>query len=89
MGNPFSTKTYLALALGLLFATLSIVVVVLVNIGIKRLALTDAEQERESLRSRLFQAQKMETAVTLTGGVAHDFNNLRALAGDSWAFGRE
>ncbi|MEW6141109.1 MAG: DUF3365 domain-containing protein [Thermodesulfobacteriota bacterium] len=49
MGNPFSTKTYLALALGLLFATLSIVVVVLVNIGMKRLALTDAEQAARML----------------------------------------
>ena len=49
MVGPFSTKTYLALALGLLFAILSVVVVVLVNGTMKRLALTDAEQAARML----------------------------------------
>ncbi len=35
-----------------------------------------AEEERESLRAQLMQAQKMEAIGTLTGGVAHEFNNL-------------
>ncbi|AFM25685.1 PAS domain S-box protein [Desulfomonile tiedjei] len=43
MVRSLSTKAYLALALGLLFVVLSVVVVMLVNSSMKRLALNDAE----------------------------------------------
>jgi PAS domain S-box-containing protein len=49
MSRTFSTKAYLALVLGLLFVILSVIVVVLVNSSMRRLALTDAEQASRML----------------------------------------
>jgi len=49
MSRTLSTKAYLALVLGLLFVILSVIVVVLVNMTMRRLALTDAEHDARML----------------------------------------
>ncbi|MDZ7696809.1 MAG: PAS domain S-box protein [Deltaproteobacteria bacterium] len=38
-----------------------------------------AEEEKEKLQAQLHQAQKMESIATLTGGIAHDYNNLLSI----------
>ena len=38
-----------------------------------------AEKEKEELQSQLFQTQKMKSMGTLSGGIAHEFNNILSI----------
>ena len=48
-----------------------------------------AEKEKEALANQLRQAQKMEAIATLTGGIAHDYNNLLAMILGNISLARE
>ena len=48
-----------------------------------------AGEERERLEAQLQQARKMEAISTLTGGIAHDYNNLLAIIMGNLSMARE
>lgn len=50
--------------------------------------LARAELEADSLRSQLVRAQKLESLGQLTGGIAHEFNNVLAIIGGFSALAR-